>query len=91
MGEKAVGLHSKKDDYSTNIRLGDCRRIVAIRHLVNNIRTWYKFHFRFPWVRYSGFVRVMHGVVFVQGMNASLGNNVQFGPYCLITTHIRVR
>ena len=57
-----------------------------IRPLANSLRTWYKFHIKFPWVKYSGFVRVMPGVSFAKGLDVKIGNNVQFGNYCDITT-----
>ncbi len=69
-----------------NIRQGDSRVVVSIRHLVNNFRTWYKFHLVFPWVEYHGFVRVMRGVSFAKGVEVHIGNNVQLGPYCEVTT-----
>lgn len=70
----------------SNKRKGDSSLTTNIRHLINNIRTWYKFHFKYPWVNYNGFVRVMHDVSFGKGMDIQIGNNVQFGPYCDITT-----
>ena len=69
-----------------NVRIGDSIKYSNIRHIINNIRTWYKFHIKFPWVRYKGFVRVMHDVSFAKGVDIQIGNNVQFGPYCDITT-----
>ena len=70
----------------SNIRKGDRRLTTIVRRAANNIRTWYKFNIRFPWVRYNGFVRVMPHVTFAKGMDIQIGNNVQFGPYCDITT-----
>lgn len=69
-----------------NIRVGDKKCISFLRFIANNVRTWYKFHVKFPWVKYNGFVRVMKGVSFAKGMNIRIGNNVQFGSYCEITT-----
>lgn len=69
-----------------NARKGDSGLTTSLRHLVNNLRTWYKFHFKYPWVKYNGFVRVMHDVSFAKGMDIQIGNNVQFGPYCDVTT-----
>ena len=57
-----------------------------VRHLANDVRTWYKFHIKYPWVQYKGFVRIMHDVSFARGTDIQIGNNVQFGPYCDITT-----
>ena len=69
-----------------NVRKGDRQMVTALRHLANNLRTWYKFHFIFPWVKYEGFVRVMSGTSFAKGMDIQIGNNVQFGYRCEITT-----
>ena len=71
---------------NANVRTGDSSLVVRIRHFINNIRTWYKFHIKFPWVKYNGFVRVMRGVSFAKGMDIQIGNNVQFGLYCDVTT-----
>lgn len=71
---------------NANVRTGDSGFVVRIRHFINNIRTWYKFHIKFPWVKYNGFVRVMRGVSFAKGMDIQIGNNVQFGLYCDVTT-----
>ncbi|MBO7144304.1 MAG: hypothetical protein J6W13_05685 [Salinivirgaceae bacterium] len=70
----------------SNVRIGDSKRVTNMRHIVNNLRTWYKFHIKFPWVKYKGFVRVMHGVSFAKGIDIQIGNNVQFGLNCDITT-----
>ena len=71
-----------------NHRNGDGRLVFAIRYQFNRLRTWYKFHVKYPWVKYHGFVRVMHDVSFAKGMDIEIGNNVQFGPYCDIATDV---
>lgn len=73
----------------SNVRKGDAKCVTYIRHFLNNYRTWYKFHVKFPWVKYNGFVRVMRGVSFAKGMDIRIGHNVQFGPYCetITSTH----
>lgn len=71
-----------------NHRNGDGRLFFGIRRLANIIRTWYKFHILFPWVKYDGFVRVMRGVSFGKGMDIQIGNNVQFGIYSDIASNV---
>ena len=71
-----------------NHRNGDGKLVFAIRYNLNKLRTWYKFHVKYPWVKYYGFVRVMHGVSFAKGMDIRIGNNVQFGPNCDIATNV---
>lgn len=71
---------------SGNVRKGDSDFTIKFRHIVNSLRTWYKFHFKYPWVKYNGFVRVMPGVSFAKGMDIKIGNNVQFGRFCDVTT-----
>lgn len=71
-----------------NHRNGDGKLVFAIRYLLNRLRTWYKFHVKYPWVKYHGFVRVMHDVSFAKGVDIQIGNNVQFGPYCDIATNV---
>ena len=70
----------------SNIRGGDSWIVTRFRFFMNIIRTWYKFHLLFPWVKYNGFVRVMPGVSFAKGIDVQIGHNVQFGRFCDITT-----
>lgn len=58
----------------------------ALRYIFNVLRTWYLFHFKFPWVKYKGFVRVMGHTTFAK-KNIQLGKNVQFGQFCHIDTN----
>lgn len=71
-----------------NHRNGDGRLVFAIRYQLNRLRTWYKFHVKYPWVKYHGFVRVMHDVSFAKGMDIQIGNNVQFGIYSDIASNV---
>lgn len=71
-----------------NVRNGDSRLFFIVRYYLNMIRTWYKFHFKFPWVKYNGFVRVMHHVSFAKNMDVQIGNNVQFGIYDDIASNV---
>lgn len=52
-------------------------------YLFNVLRTWYKLHVIYPWVKYHGFVRIMKHTSFAK-FNIELGHNVQFGDYCNI-------
>ena len=60
----------------------------ALRYIFNVLRSWYLFHFKFPWVKYKGFVRVMNHTTFAKGMSIKIGNNVQFGSYCNVATNV---
>lgn len=68
-----------------NMANGDTRFKFAIRYILNKLRTWWYFHVKWPWVHYNGFVRVMKGTSFGH-FPIKLGNNVQFGDYCNIST-----
>lgn len=57
----------------------------VIRYFFNLLRSWWYFHVKWPWVHYNGFVRVMKGTSFGH-FPIILGNNVQFGEYCNIST-----
>lgn len=72
----------------SNTRNGDTPCIVGIRHMANSIRSWYKFHMLFPWVKHSGFVRLMKGVTFAKNMDIVIGHNVQLGPYSDVATNV---
>jgi chloramphenicol O-acetyltransferase type B len=53
----------------------------------NKVRTWYIFTFKFPWVKYAGFVRVMTDVRFAK-KKITIGHNVQFGKGTRVATDI---
>ena len=70
-----------------NYRNGDTRAIYELRRIANFVRTWYKFHIMFPWVKYDGFVRVMKGVNFGKGMDIRISDRCQFGIYSDIASN----
>lgn len=74
-------------DYS-NMMNGEGRTAFALRYRLNQLRTWWKFHIKFPWVRYRGFVRVMPHVTFARNMDVAIGHNVQFGLGTDIATNV---
>lgn len=76
-----------KIDYS-NMPQSSNKIIFGIKYYLNLLRTWYLFHFLFPWVKYKGFVRVMAHTRFAK-RNISIGNRVQFGKYCIVTTDVK--
>ncbi|MBO4662310.1 MAG: acyltransferase [Bacteroidaceae bacterium] len=63
--------------------------LFALRYFFNRARTWYYFNIKYPWVRYSGFVRVMPHCHIIN-REIILGKNVQFGRGTWIITDIRV-
>jgi acetyltransferase-like isoleucine patch superfamily enzyme len=75
-----------KIDYS-NLPNDSGKLNFIIRYIFNLIRTWYLFHFKYPWVKYDGFIRIMRHTTFAK-MKIHLGHNVQFGPYCNISTDV---
>lgn len=76
-----------KIDYH-NMPNGASKTNFILRYVFNQLRTWYKFHIRYPWIRYNGFVRVMKGTSFAQNMDVTIGHNVQFGDYCNIACNV---
>lgn len=76
-----------KIDYH-NMPNGASKTNFILRYVFNQLRTWYKFHIRYPWVKYNGFVRVMKGTSFAQNMDVTIGHNVQFGDYCNIACNV---
>lgn len=76
-----------KIDYC-NMPNGGSEINFTLRYLFNMLRTWFLFHFRYPWVKYNGFVRVMKGTTFAQNMDVRIGNNVQFGDYCNVASNV---
>jgi chloramphenicol O-acetyltransferase type B len=74
-------------DYS-NMPNGISKTNFIIRYIFNLMRSWYIFHFKYPWVKYNGFVRVMKGTSFALNMDIKICNNVQFGEFCNIACNI---
>ena len=74
-------------EYSNTIK-GESRLHFSLRSMLNRGRTWWKFHVRFPWVKYHGFVRVMKHVTFAQNMDVIVGDHVQFGPYTDVACNV---
>ena len=72
----------------TNMKKGEGKLSFRIRRVLNGIRTFLKFHLKFPWVKYKGFVRVMKGVNFAKGTDIRIGDRVQFGPYTDVATDV---
>ncbi|MDO6802758.1 acyltransferase [Wenyingzhuangia sp. 1_MG-2023] len=64
-----------------NMPANSSRFTFALRYYFNILRTWFVFNFKYPWVEYRGFVRVMKKTSFAR-MDISIGDNVQFGEYC---------
>ena len=70
-----------------NMPIGSSRFSFVVRWLLNNLRTLYLFNFKYSWVKYNGFVRVMPGVEFVR-FDIEIGHNVQFGKSTLVSCDI---
>ena len=71
-----------------NMPAGRSKFNFLLRYIMNIIRTWYLFHFKYPWVKYNGFVRIMPHTSFAK-MDISIGNNVQFGNYCNVASNVK--
>ncbi len=67
---------------------GETKTHFQIRYILNIIRTWLKFKFKYPWVKYEGFVRVMSHVTFAKNMDIQIGHNVQFGIYTDVASNV---
>ncbi|WP_289060982.1 acyltransferase [uncultured Zobellia sp.] len=70
-----------------NMPAGSSKLMFALRYCFNLGRTWLLFRFKYPWVKYNGFVRVMKGTSFAH-FPIEIGNNVQFGDYCTVANPV---
>ncbi|WP_199269927.1 acyltransferase [Algibacter sp. L1A34] len=70
-----------------NMPSGSNKFKFALRFYFNVLRTWYYFTFKWPWVKYKGFVRVMPLCLFVK-RDIHIGNNVQFGRGTWVSTDV---
>ena len=71
-----------------NMPKGASKRSFQLNYFYNLVRTWYKLHIIYPWVKYRGFERIGRHVSFIKGMKVEMGNNVQFGPYCSVSADV---
>lgn len=71
-----------------NIPNGASKFEVLLNYFYNVIRTWYKLHIKFPWVKYKGFERIGRHTIFTKGFQVEMGENVQFGPYCMVSADV---
>lgn len=67
--------------------VGEGRYFFFCRYYMNVIRSWFYFHLRYPWVEYSGFVRIMPHCHIIR-RKIVLGNNVQLGRGTWIITDV---
>lgn len=74
-----------KIEYNISVMTG--RRKSLINYILNKLRTWWIFHYRYPWVKYEGFVRVMKNTSFAR-FDISIGHNVQFGLDCKVAANV---
>ena len=74
----------------SNMMDGEKRPAFVIRYVWNRVRTWWKFHILFPWVKYEGFARVMPYSSFGKNMDIRLGRNVQIGRFCEIASNVHI-
>ena len=65
------------------------KKSFILNYLYNVFRTWFKLNIVFPWVKYHGFERIGKHVEFYKGMKIELGENVQFGPYCVVSSDVK--
>jgi len=73
-----------------NMKNGEGKAAFTLRYYLNIVRTWWKFHVRYPWVRYDGFARIMPHVSFAKNMIVHLGHNVQIGQYSDIASNVQL-
>lgn len=73
-------------DYS-NMPKGSSKIKFVIKFYLNIVRAWYFFNIKFPWIKYSGFVRVMKHTRFAP-REIKIGDRVQFGKYCSIAADV---
>lgn len=70
-----------------NISVGTSKRMFVVKYILNQLRTWWLFHYKYPWVKYVGFVRVMKRTSFAR-FDIRIGHNVQFGIDCKVAANV---
>ena len=81
----------KGPDVMANVRPDRSRAVLFVRSVANTIRTWLYFAFKARWVSRKGFVRIPWTVsLWSPNHDITLGNRVQFGPYCDVQCDLEV-
>ena len=73
-----------------NAPIGRNRLYVRMNHVMNTVRTYVIKTFLHRNINVAGFARIMKGCRFSRSYDVSLGNNVQFGPRCLVDVPLMV-
>lgn len=76
-------------DLENNVRPGRSKVMVFIRRVANYIRSFWMLNIKYPWVKHKGFVRIPNTVIWSPHKDVTFGNQVQFGPNCLIQCDIK--
>jgi len=72
----------------SNIPIGYSRGHFIVNYIINVVRSWLVLSLKNARkVKYSGFVRIMHGTTF-ERKGITIGNNVQFGPNCKVMAKV---
>lgn len=71
-------------DLENNVRPGRSKAMVIMRRVANSIRSFWMLNIKYPWVKHKGFVRMPNTVIWSPHKDVTIGNQVQFGPNCLI-------
>ena len=75
----------------TNVRPDRSHIMLIGRSVANAVRTWLYFTFKARWVKRLGFVRIPWTVqLWSPNHNITLGDRVQFGPYCDVQCDLEV-
>lgn len=72
----------------SNREKGVSKASFLLHFFYNYVRTWWKFHIRFPWVKYTGFARVLPHVHFAKNMDVVIGKNFQIGRYSEVASDV---
>lgn len=78
-----------KKDIINNIRPDRSLLVCKIRRIANEIRTWYWFSVKCPWMKHKGFIRIPFNTsVWSPHKDIIFGDRVQFGQHCVINCDI---
>lgn len=74
----------------SNVRPGRSRVSFYVRAICNSLRTIYRFHWKTPWARHQGFIRIPNSVrLWSPNKDIQFGREVQLGADCLIECDIQ--
>jgi acetyltransferase-like isoleucine patch superfamily enzyme len=84
-------LAELKEIISHNTIANSSKSVLIARYYMNFFRTFIMLKLKYPWVKYSGFVRIPFSTkIWSPNKMITIGNKVQFGQNCIVQCDLEI-